>query len=364
MKIPTRPSWGGEAVWALPFVLLALASFALLRPWPAIPPTAGGGRVIVDGNGRKVEVPAVPKIVSGWHTGDFLQKTHAIDVLVNAGEPRARPRPRESLLTRIYPRLAEDGSLWNFPAKIESVVAHDAGYVYLGSGDHYEDFGLLSINAFPPGFIDKDNVIFAQTRVWNELNGQGKQADAFMRRYIREWADLVRELEPPALEKRVRALGLVSPSDDWTRCYGRANFDVRLPLEDPMGGYTTLGRENDAERILAINPELIVLFVGDYAGFIRDPRWRGLDAVRARRVYENTINRYTFDIDHQPLAGRWLAEIAYPERLAPRLREGLRAHYRESYGYALSEAEIDEMLRVEGNRDAAGYERVFAREGP
>jgi ABC-type Fe3+-hydroxamate transport system substrate-binding protein len=352
-----------EIFWLLPFLFLAAATLSLLRPWPVIPPTAGGGRVIVDGNLREVEVPTAPKIVSGWWTSDFLQKTHAIDVLINADEPRKRPQPGESLLVRLYPRLAEDASLWNFPAKTESVVAHDTGYVYLGSGDHYKDFGLLSVNAGPPEFTDKDNVISTNTRVWNDLIGQREQADILMRRYIREWADLLQKLEPHTLEKRVRTLGLVSPSDDWTRCYGHADFDARLALEDPMGGYTTLGSENDTERILAINPELIILFVGDHEGFVHDPRWRGLDAVRARRVYENTMmNGYTFDIDHQPMAGRWLAELAYPERLAPQLRKRLRAHYRESYAYALSEAEIDAMLRVEGNRNAAKYKRFMKKE--
>jgi ABC-type Fe3+-hydroxamate transport system substrate-binding protein len=201
---------------------------------------------------------------------------------------------------------------------------------------------------------------FPQTRVWNDLLGQREQADILMRRYIREWADLVQELEPHTLEERVRTLGLVSPSDDWTRCYGHADFDARLALEDPMGGYTTLGRENDAERILAINPELIILFVGDYEGFTNDPRWRGLDAVRTRRVYENAVmNRYTFDIDYQPLAGRWLAELAYPERLAPQLRERLRAHYREAYGFEINDAQIDALLRVKENAGSVGYERFF-----
>jgi hypothetical protein len=164
-KNPENPmrftAFRSEAFWLLPFLFLAAATLSLLRPWPAIPPTAGGGRVIMDGNLREVEVPVAPKIVSNQWTNDFLQKTHAIDVLINAGEPRERPQPGESLLTRIYPRLAEDASLWDFPTKIESVVAYDAGYVYLGGGDHYEDFGLLSINAHPPEFHDKDNVIFS-----------------------------------------------------------------------------------------------------------------------------------------------------------------------------------------------------------
>jgi ABC-type Fe3+-hydroxamate transport system substrate-binding protein len=353
-----------EAFWLLPFLLLAGISLALLRPWPEITRAASASRVIRDGSGKEISIPEpFPGVVSGWWTDDFLQKTHVIDAIAKVGAPDSRRKPRYDLLTRIFPRLAEDATLWDFPTDLESIVARDAGYVYLAGNEYFDYFGLLSVAAFPAENLDKDTVVFTGTRVWNDLIGRREEADDFMRRYIREHADMVSELRAHELASRPRALMLVSPSEDWTRCYGHGEFDARVALNNASEDYVALGRESDAERILAMNPELIVLAVGDYAGFIRDPRWRGLDAVRDRRVYENiAFNKYTFDIDGQPLAARWMAELAYPERLRPRMRELTRQHYRDSYGYELSEGEINELLGVAGNHDAAGYARFMRAE--
>jgi iron complex transport system substrate-binding protein len=113
-----------------------------------------------------------------------------------------------------------------------------------------------------------------------------------------------------------------------------------------------------------MNPDLIIVFVGDYEGVIRDPRWRGLKAVQNRRVYVSiSSNRYTFNLA-QPLGSRWMAELAYPDRLQPKLRALFREHYRENYGYSLSEAEVDELLNVAENRNAAGYERFMNPQEP
>jgi hypothetical protein len=51
--------------------------------------------------------------------------------------------------------------------------------------------------------------------------------------------------------------------------------------------------------------------------------------------------------------------VKTPVSLAPKLT---RQHYRDSYGYELSEDEIDELLGVAGNRDAAGYARFMRTE--
>ena len=44
-----------------------------------------------------------------------------------------------------------------------------------------------------------------------------------------------------------------------------------------------------------------------------------------------------------------------------RTREKIRAHYRERYGYEMSETQIDELLRVKENAGSVGYERFFAK---
>jgi hypothetical protein len=50
--------------------------------------------------------------------------------------------------------------------------------------------------------------------------------------------------------------------------------------------------------------------------------------------------------------------------MQPKLRERVRSHYQESYGYRLSDGEIDEMLRVGVNRDSKYYERFTSHAAP
>jgi iron complex transport system substrate-binding protein len=107
-----------------------------------------------------------------------------------------------------------------------------------------------------------------------------------------------------------------------------------------------------------MNPDIIT---GSPEALYNDPRWRGLDAVRNRRVYGSTyiFFGYVHDIDNLPLSMRWLAEIFHPSRMSAQTREKVRAHYRESYGFEMSEAQIDELLRVKENAGSQGHERFF-----
>ncbi|MDR1084323.1 MAG: hypothetical protein LBP22_05540 [Deltaproteobacteria bacterium] len=127
--------------------------------------------------------------------------------------------------------------------------------------------------------------------------------------------------------------------------------------------WMALVRESDAERILAMNPNFIILRVGTPDGFLNDPRWQSLEAVTLRRVYSNIIwlDSNVLDIDTQPSVYRWLAELICPDILQPRLRRILRTNCQNSYKFHLNDFEIDILLRLDINRQSNGFFR-FARE--
>ncbi len=83
---------------------------------------------------------------------------------------------------------------------------------------------------------------------------------------------------------------------------------------------------------------------------MNDPRRQGLKAVRDRRVYKWEQGNLTV----RPAEIRWLAEIAHPDRLQPRVRQLMRDRVREEFGYSLSDDQIDQMLHVDENSDSAG----------
>jgi ABC-type Fe3+-hydroxamate transport system substrate-binding protein len=352
-----------EFIWIGPFVLLCLMAVTLFRSWTTVPPAAKG-RVILDGSGKETIIPEpFPGVITGVYTGDFLTKTHAPEAVLKIDGPRARPRSdrKLDLMWRIYARLVRNAALWDFPSDTETVLAKDAGGVYLFGGAYFKEFGLTTVNFHPTSHYDVDEVMFTITRVLNRMLGREERAEPMIDRYQREIANLAAELRLEAIPEkdRPRALGLVF--DGWDRVYGRGEFDPMLGFRDPSVPFMALGRDSDAERILAMNPDLIVLFVGASEDFLRDPRWRGIEATQSRQVYTNitALNGYTYDMDGRPLAFRWEAELAYPDRLPPTLRDRVREHYQESYGYRLSEEEIDELLQVEINRGMTRYERFM-----
>jgi len=109
-----------------------------------------------------------------------------------------------------------------------------------------------------------------------------------------------------------------------------------------------------------MNPNII--FIGNRAKFLHDPRWQALRAVQNKRVYGGgsgfRVGLPTWNLDARPLSARLEAEIVHPDRLQPKIRQLARDHFIKAYGYRLNDEELDEMLGVVQQKDAPGYARI------
>ena len=94
-----------------------------------------------------------------------------------------------------------------------------------------------------------------------------------------------------------------------------------------------------------------------------DPRWQGLDAVKARRVYKFPLGGYRWDPPSQEFAlgWVWLAGLLHPERETANLRVVMRDWFTFLYKHDLTDDEIDGVLFAAQNRQSAGYERYLTR---
>jgi hypothetical protein len=63
----------------------------------------------------------------------------------------------------------------------------------------------------------------------------------------------------------------------------------------------------------------------------------------------------------KPIETRWMAEVAHPDRLQPKVRQILRDRMMNEFGYRFSEDQIDQQLHVTENADSVGIER-FTRD--
>lgn len=129
-----------------------------------------------------------------------------------------------------------------------------------------------------------------------------------------------------------------------------------------LDGTVSINREQIAQwdpDVLLLNsfePELDVSWVYD------DPILSLTKAAQARRVYKMPLGGYRWDPPSQesPLTWMWLAELLHPEVFDHDLRAEMKTAYRALYNYDPSEADLDEILWMAQQGDAAGYNRFAA----
>jgi iron complex transport system substrate-binding protein len=103
------------------------------------------------------------------------------------------------------------------------------------------------------------------------------------------------------------------------------------------------------EQVLAWNPDAIVTIDRRFsATVVHDPAWRGVRAVRERRVFLAPLAPFPW-IDFPPSVNRltglkWLGAVLYPEEFRDDLRADVRAFYTLFYHRAPGESQLDFLL--------------------
>lgn len=373
---------GRELIWFAPFLCIMFVITSLLRSAPTAAPEAVG-RVVADAAGSKVylEEPFRGIVLTwgAWDVGWYLQSTHSPETVMNAGGPEARENFGErSLMSKVVPVVLQQDHYWNTPfgdeiqrAKwdIEMAYTVNAG-VFLGNGG---DFGmvpelrraglpamLLSSNPVPPNW---DGACYQVARVEAALVGHPELAEGQIARYKQAFADINAELQPEDLAHQQRVLMMGSSESDWRYFYFKSLGNSYQIYFAPAGILNAskghVGESLDAERVLAMDPDIIFLTGSRDSPsptegpkeFLRDPRWRGLKAVREKRVYRVPGGGGLGGLMYQPIYDRWMAEVAYPDHMKPRVRQIMRDYFFTEFNYRLSDDQIDNILNVNENKD-------------
>jgi hypothetical protein len=380
-----------ESAWLGPFAALTLIVLALLRPPPRSSAPAES-RIVSDAAGIKVPV-AVPfrGSVLTWcafGAGSYLETTHSPETLFDAGSPVDRERFAKSSIGWFFPEVLSKDSLWtgrltdqdgglrNHYGVVEKLLDAGAG-AYLGDCNLFGAVPLMRSVGLPAFHImwheeNWDESLFAMARVETAIIDKPERGEALIESYKRRFGDLARELQPESLTSLPRILILGSWPQSSRGLYvknGRNAYRIYLPSAGVANAADTSVRQNpDVERVLALEPDII--FLMGYAQtpqeFERDPRWRGMKAVQNRRIYRMpgapSGGGGLAGLHFQPLWTRWMAELAHPDRMQPKLRELIGDYIVEDFGYRLSEDQIDQMLQIRVNKDQPEYTR-FTRSG-
>jgi ABC-type Fe3+-hydroxamate transport system substrate-binding protein len=386
MRFPFRR----ELVWLAPFLCIAFIAAGLLRPLPRFPLPANY-RTVVDAGGTPVHI-ALPfrgiALATNSFANSYLENTRSPSLLVYADKPGG-------VMSWVYPEVLKRESLWNTKlfaktdspyTEVERLLAFDPS-VYVGCGgprDLVVRIGLPVYNCggsddlrrrrglpdlaskvgcgTPPdpmrsrypkrwGYYTEAG-LFPGVRTYSALIGHPELAEPRVDAYCQAVADLREELQPSTLTGRPHVLAEGESPGNLPRA---GIIDATMVRKIPG---------DDAESLLVMNPDMIFLPQGTPRDFVRDPRWQGLKAVRDRRVYRRPglMEWWAGGLTFKPVVMRWMAEVAHPERLQPRVRRILRDRMLNEFGYRFTEDQIDQQLHVAENSDSVGTER-FTRDG-
>jgi len=238
--------------------------------------------------------------VARWHP----------DLIIDSGvvtPQEAAQAGRIAARTRV-PYIVLDGSIQQTPAMLRSIGA------VLGVGDHRLDVASYGYHAIQ-GVRGKLLIQSANNRprVYFGLDGDGLTTGL--------------------------ANSLVMADIDQA---GAINVAAQL-------GHGELTRVTRAQ-IFAWNPDIVIAQQRSfYNALQRDPGWRGLAAVRDKRVFLAPALPFGW-IDDPAGVNRmvglfWLSDLFYPNVLEEDLRTNVSDFYKSYYGVQLSERQLDALLR-------------------
>jgi hypothetical protein len=390
-----------ELYWLAPFICIGLLALNLIRPEPIFPLPPAGSRVFKGGDGLSASIPDnnndIVMLFGGGGPNSWLELTNAPEYLHKLGGPKDRNYDGNTL-SRIYPEIWDDENLWDDPSLglvngsgskgREGLLSLDRKGVYLGGGGYWGMIPLVRRLGFTgievPGDLDLYGIdkqyhdyidyltLLNTTLMFNDLIHQKDLGEEFIADFIRQLSDLEIDLDSKNIKYRPRLLMMESNFDSWKRVsfWGFISTTQFFSLTGTVNAAKGFPENQEPEVILAIDPDMIITMATDPGDIMKDPRWRGLKAVRDRRVYKQPMwrrfnNEYRYDLGRglffAPLTLRWTAEVAHPATMPRKLRQKFKDRFKNFYGYTLTEGALDNYLRIKDNFNSYNYLHLFWR---
>ncbi len=297
-------------------------------------------------------------VYAGIVLPDLLLVTQNPATVLNTFAFKSGPTP-PTLLDRIYPALARvPVAAYGRATSVETMLLQQPSAVltWKYAAPALSAVGLPAVGVATASERDAMDRVRLYARLVNEPGRAGQLISA----YRGGFAALASELKPEKIGHKQRILmlnlngGFLSSNNGHAMVWHRAGL-----VEAQKRSFGSI----DEESVLAIDPDILILS-GDLTlpAVEAMPGLQQLRAVREGRAYRlpPALAAFPWNIVDLPYYARWLAELAYPDRLAPALRPMLRDAYARQLSYHCTERDLDHALGVEENRGAKGYTR-FSR---
>jgi iron complex transport system substrate-binding protein len=324
----------------------------------ATPRVAGAQRrTIVDGAGRRIEIPtSVRRVFAAGGPASIFVYTLAPDALLGwTRQPSPEERP---WLPARYADLPATGRLTGRgnTANVEVVLAARPDVVL--------DFG--SVSATYVSLADRvqeqtkvpylllDGGLAATARAYTlagDLLGVGDRAGELARYVERTLSDVDRRVASVSPERRPSVYYARGPRGLETAAPGSINAEsldrlgVRNVAAGSGRGLTTVS----LEQVLAWNPDVLLTLDPTFHATVgSDPSWRGVRAVRERRVHLVPLLPFPW-VDFPPSVNRiiglrWLGHVLYPTVFPGGMHDEARAFYGLFYHRVPDELQLAGLL--------------------
>ena len=346
---------------------LAAASFA-----------ASAAGVITDQNGRKV---TCPETTARLATLTIPAASMVIALDQGSGRligmhPSSRPDITDGLIGRLFPEakgIRTDMSGEGFMPNVEALLSVRPDLV-IQWGDRGEaivapivrvGLPVLSLRYGASELAAEWLELMGRCLSGREARGRALASDFLaVRDEVARTTAMISEKKRPKVVYLYRAQGNAfqvagkgTGMDSDIRLAGGSNVAAHIPGFAPVG----------AEQLLAWAPDVVLL--NNYekgtrpAMVLDNTLLAALPAVKEKRVYVYPLGGFRWDPpSHEtPLAWRWLQTLFHPETRLPPLREKMIDSYRQFYGRAVNDEDIDRVLKMIENGESRHYREKFGR---
>lgn len=290
--------------------------------------------------------------------------------------PTAKSAIVEGVMGTMFPEAKEipsDITAPNFIPNIEELAATNPDLVIQWAdygSDMVDPITNAGLNVALISYGTEDKTRYYQEMVAKALGKPERAAE------INGWRDAVaKELAEKAnaipVEARPKVLYLGRALSSLTASGNKGNYNgwqIELvggvnASGDVEGNGTTISPEQIAEW----DPDVILLnsFEAELGvdRIYNDPILSLTKAAQDRKVYKMPLGGYRWDPPSQesPLSWMWLANLLHPEIFSYDLRGEMKTAYKSLYGYDLSDDEIDGILWLGMQADAANYAQFQAK---
>jgi iron complex transport system substrate-binding protein len=303
-------------------------------------------RTIIDMNGKTVMIPAkVNRVAVGGAINQMVLMLGGVDKIV-ATSTVVQSNP---MFVKIYPKIKNVAAPFVITdANIEELLKTKPDVVF-GGNAKMESLGLPVIGLSLRNPAEIERAVMLIGKILGPM--EEKKALQFCRYYKSNmnWVSQRTKSLPP--DKRVKVFyagnkgtytdGKDSITTSWIEMAGGINVAAAAGI----GG---LGREVSMEELVTWNPDVIIMTDPALKNkILQDYQWKKLNAVKNNRVYVNPKGVYLWSVrsGEEALQVLWAAKVIQPALFGDlNLNEAVHEFYKTYYNYALSQAELEEIL--------------------